>query len=430
MKNLFKLFSIITILMFIISSCEGPMGPAGANGKDGTNGTNGENGIDGKDVASLCLTCHNTANMDAKEAQYLMSDKAERHARSGMYCAKCHSTEGFQEVLNSGTFNTYYEVAGLNLGCTACHKHSTFEFSGDTVSQVLRTVAPVYTSWNNWNEAEGEYQRTNASDYGNLNNLCANCHQYRGARRGEYADTAAAHLTEGTPFNEVAYWPIENVGSNENDLVSFRAGTNFSLHEGANQPDYLIGKNGYEYTGVDYSAGKNWAHADFKCTECHFNTYNATTKTGGHTMKVNLSDPNCTGCHNLADKRTDNLALINTKLNELQALLVARKIFKGTSPLPSHDFYGTLLPNTASETYFALSYSNANTGDDYLQQIIWEKDAGFADRIGRQWKYGELGAAWNWTYVRSTASSGNRGVHNPVYAKKLLDASIAWLNAN
>ena len=54
-------------------------------------------------------------------------------------------------------------------------------------------------------------------------------------------------------------------------------------------------------------------------------------------------------------------------------------------------------------------------------------DPDFAKRIGREWKYGELGAAYNYGYINSELS---KGVHNPQYAKQLLQGSIDWLNAN
>jgi len=54
-------------------------------------------------------------------------------------------------------------------------------------------------------------------------------------------------------------------------------------------------------------------------------------------------------------------------------------------------------------------------------------DADYANRIGREWKYGELGAAYNYAYINCELS---KGVHNPTYALQLLQNSIDWLNAN
>jgi hypothetical protein len=291
--------------------------------------------------------------------------------------------------------------------------------------------------------------------------LCANCHQYRGQTAVTYTDTtkaggrvtpvSATGVITYTKYTNVPYFPIVNTGV-ATTTVKFRAGTSFSLHEGANQPDYLIGKNGYEYAGATYA--RTWQHSNATCTECHFNAYNATTKTGGHTMKVNLEDPTCTKCHTggstIATKRTATLALINAKLVELGDLLVTRKVFFKSSSgsysaVPSHDFYGTLLPNTttATTTIYALSAATANFENPtssiltYNSLVTWGVDkvatttaAGCNSRIGREWKEGELGAAWNFTYVNTVATAANIAVHNPTYALQLLQASITWLKAN
>jgi pterin-4a-carbinolamine dehydratase len=437
MKNLFKLLSLLSVAGFILTSCEGPMGPAGMDGLDGK---------DGVDANTSCLICHTTVNQDAKEAQYELSDKGERSARSGKYCARCHSTEGFKEIVNMGTFVVSNEMLnGTKIGCEACHKHTSFNFSGDTVSQVLRTVAPVYQNWDNFNMTTFAYARTNASDFGKINNLCANCHQARGTRSPLYSDPTppTGSPTANIKFTEVPYFPIVNTNANENTLVKFRTGTNFSIHEGANQPDYLTSKNGYEYSGKTYT--RKTTHSSYTCTDCHFNTYDATTKTGGHTMKVNLNDPGCVTCHNIASKRIITLAAIEAKLTELGDLLAARKVFKKTtnssgvvsySAQPSHDFYGTLIPTTSSTNKFAMTVSAANTVSTttglllYNNNVAWAVDTDFANRIGREWKYGELGAAWNFMYVNTVATAANKAVHNPTYAMELLQNSINWLKAN
>ena len=63
----------------------------------------------------------------------------------------------------------------------------------------------------------------------------------------------------------------------------------------------------------------------------------------------------------------------------------------------------------------------------YQSYVTYKKDADFALRIGRAWKYGELGAAYNFGYINSELSLG---VHNPPYALKVLQSSIDWINAH
>ena len=409
-------------------------------------GVDGKDGVNGKDANSSCLTCHLETNMMAINTQYDMSDKGTRSARSGKYCARCHSTEGFQEITNMGTFAVSNEMLnGTKISCTACHKHSSFDFKGDTITQILRTIAPVYLSYENYNTSTNAYVATKASDYGTANNLCANCHQIRGARVATYTDplNATKPVTTGVKYSDVPYFPIANVAGTitESTPVKFRAGTNFGIHEGANQPDYLISRGGYEFTGKTYT--RKTAHSDSKCTDCHFNAFDATGKTGGHTMIVNLKDAKCVACHDLTKKIPETLITINAKLTELGDLLAARKVFKKTTSTsgvvsyaaqPSHDFLGTLLPTTASATAtYALTLATKNLPSTttgllvYNNEVAWAVDKESATRIGREWTYGELGAAFNYTYVSSVATDENKGIHNPIYALELLQSSIDYL---
>jgi hypothetical protein len=450
-RNAIQLLFFALVMMFAATSCvkEGPMGLTGASGTNGSNGTNGTNG---KDANSTCLACHAEANMTSLEAQYEMSDKGERGARSGKYCARCHSTEGFQEITKMGTFNVSNEMLnGTKIGCAACHKHSGFDFGTDPTSKILRTTSPVYQNFENYNMTTNAYEKGKAYDYGTVNNLCANCHQMRGNTAVTYTDpnNPTTPSTTAVKYTALPYFPIANTGSiTESWLVKYRTGTNFSIHDGANQANYLIGRAGYEYTGKTYT--RKTAHSAENCTTCHFNTYDAATKTGGHTMKVNHKDPKCTSCHDLAVKIPATLATINGKLIELGDLLAARKVFKKTASTsssalngfsyaaqPSHDFFGTLLPTTASapKTY-AMTLTGANLPSPttgllvYNNVVTWATDTDFANRIGREWKYGELGAAFNFAYVNTVVNIANKGIHNPIYALELLQTSIDYLKAN
>jgi len=460
--SLLKLILFGFICAFIVTSCvkDGAMGPAGEDGKDGIDGidgkdgTNGKDGSDGKDGVDgdlTCLSCHTALNMDAKETQYAKSDKGARSARSGKYCARCHSTEGFQEIVTMGSFFVTNEMLnGTKISCAACHKHAAFDFGDDPASKIFRTTAPVYLNYQNYNLTTNAYVKTKATDYGEANNLCANCHQIRGTTVATYTDpnNPVKPVTAGVKFTQQAYFPIANgSGISESTPVKYRAATNFSIHEGANQPDYLISKGGYEYTGKVYT--RITTHSSYKCIDCHFNALDAAETTGGHTMKVNLSDPNCTTCHDLTTKIPETFASITAKLIELGDLLAERKVFKKTastsssalngytySAQPSHDFYGTLLPTVSDTTAYALTLTSKNAPSAstgllvYNSEVTWAVDKDFANRIGREWTYGELGAAFNFTYVNSVATTENKGIHNPRYAMDLLQTSIDYLKAN
>ncbi len=416
MKNLMKLLSLLTVISFILVSCEGPMGPAGMNGLDGK---------DGVDANTSCLTCHNTVNQNAKEAQYQLSKHylGTTVARNTKYCARCHTSEGFKEITGNGKFVVVTEIPmATRISCETCHLHTSFEFTDDTVSQVLRTITPVSLNYNN---------NTSTTDFGKINNLCVTCHQIRGVTSVNYTDATGAVKT----FNQLPFFPLTN--TKENTTVKYQVGTSFAVHDG-NQSNLFTGINGYEYAGKTYT--KTWKHSSNSCTDCHMNEYNATTKTGGHTLWVN--EEACTTCHSGADKITPIQTNIKAKLVELAELLTTRKVFKKTtnssgvvsySSLPSHDFYGVLFPTTQTTTIFATALASANTVGPtsgilvYGNTVTLAVDADYANRIGREWKYGELGAAYNYGFINSELSFG---AHNPTYALQLLQNSIDWLNAN
>jgi len=409
MKNLVRLLLLLTVVVFILTSCEGPMGPSG------------------KDANESCILCHNTPNQDAKLAEYHLSKHyfGTSSSRNTKYCARCHTKEGFIEITGAGKYVVSNDIEnGTRIDCETCHKHRAFDFADDTVSFILRTNTPVSLNY---------YNNTKTEDFGKINNLCVTCHQIRGVTAVNYTDATVTPSVVRT-FNQLPFFPMDN--SKEGTTVKFQVGTNFAVHDG-NQSNLFKGINGYEYVGKTYT--RTWKHSDFACTDCHMNTYDPVTKTGGHTLIVNKAV--CTTCHN-GDKLTQIQTDVEQKRIVLAELLTTRKIFKKTTSgtgvvsytaEPSHDFLGTLFPTTASATLFATALAGANTVSPttglvvYANNVTMAVDVDYANRIGRLWKYGELGAAYNYMYITSELSLG---VHNPTYAKQLLDNSIAWLNSN
>jgi hypothetical protein len=83
-------------------------------------------------------------------------------------------------------------------------------------------------------------------------------------------------------------------------------------------------------------------------------------------------------------------------------------------------------PNTVSASTGLVDYGSG-TIKMAADNTSSASTVGSADRLGRKWSYGELGAAYNYMFINSELS---RGVHNPGYALKVLQSSIDWLNAN
>ncbi|MFZ4401560.1 MAG: multiheme c-type cytochrome [Bacteroidales bacterium] len=426
-------FILSAASMIFLSGCA----KDGADGINGTNGTNGAAGLNGLDANTSCKKCHTTSVWDTVVTQY----KNSKHymgntvSRNTKYCAKCHTSEGFLQTINNGIFTVTNDMPNANrITCETCHQHSGFDFAGDTASYVLSYKNPVFLNYN---------KNLVATDFGKVNNLCANCHQIRGATAFVYSDTTTNTgytLKTNVAFTQLPYFPFAYTWASDNDTVQYLASRSFSVHDG-NQSNLVAGINGYEYKGVDYSASRTWKHSSFGCADCHMNKYSSATKTGGHTMKCNEAE--CDACHSLPNI-TNVQTSVQGLLTTLGDKLVARKVMKKTtnssgvvsySALNTHDFNGKLYitPTPAdSVTKYATSASNNTVSPTtglviYGNMLKYAKDTDWSLRIGRPWKYGELGAAYNYTYVNTLNALG---VHNPVYAKKLLQESINWLNAN
>ena len=421
LKRHYPILFFVFVLLIAITSCvkEGPMGLTGAAGKDGTNG---------KDANTACLKCHTTAVMDQKKIEYQSSKHflgTTSTSRNVKYCARCHTDDGFKEITGNGKFVVNNDIpAAVRINCSTCHTHSAFNFTGDTASYILRTTTPVALNY---------YNNTKTQDFGKIGNLCSTCHQIRGVTSVNYTDALGAVKT----FSQLPFFPLDN--AKESTTVKFTVGTNFSVHDG-NQSNLFAGINAYEFAGKTYT--RTWKHSTNSCIDCHMNSYDAGTKTGGHSLIVNKAK--CVECHVLTSA-TDHIAMtqaaITAKIAELGEALVAKKLFTKTvntagvasySALPSHDFYGVLFPTTASTTLFATALASANTVSPttglvvYGNTVTLSTDTKYASRIGREWKYGELGAAYNFGYINSELSLG---VHNPTYALQVLQNSIDYLKS-
>lgn len=426
MKKLHNFFFaagfVIVAVCSMLTSCtkEGPQGPAGPSGANGTNG---------KDANSSCLVCHTTANFDVKLAEYKFSKHflGNTSSRFTKFCAKCHTNDGFQQVLGSGKYVVANDMPAANrINCSTCHAHSGFNFS-DTLADILTTTKPIYLDYN---------KNLVATDFGKINNLCVTCHQIRGYTSLVYSDTTLNPKVLNKSYDQLPYFPLSN--TSDNDTVQYRVGRSFAVHDG-NQSNLFTGINGYEYVGKTYT--RTWKHSDFSCTDCHMNTFNAADSTGGHTLWVNKAE--CTACHSGSDKISPVQGLIDGKLLALGELLTSKKIFKKTvnattgaisfSAMATHDFNGKLYPTTQTAGDLFATSSSMNTVSPTTGLVIYgnilkyAKDTDYTNRIGRVWKYGELGAAYNYAYINSELS---RGVHNPTYALQLLQNSIDWVTAN
>jgi nitrate/TMAO reductase-like tetraheme cytochrome c subunit len=426
-KFLRIMLAILVMASFALTSCtkEGPTGPAGKDGVDGVDGANGSDGLPGVDATAVCITCHTTVNMNAKQSEYQFSKHftGNTSARFGKYCARCHTSEGYLEVTSNGQPSVRNDIANATrINCTTCHKHGGFDFenSADTVSMIMRVVDPVTLVYN-----------SESVDFGALNNTCVTCHQIRGTTTPKVSDTTG---TADPNYVQLAFFPLDN--ALEGTTVQYKVGQSYSVHDG-NQANLFKGIYGYEYVGKTYT--KEWIHSDNNCTTCHMNELNADGTRGGHTLLVN--EEKCMDCHG-----QDVIGNIQTEVDflrvQLGEALVAKKLFRkqtnsegvvSYSAVNSHDYYGNLFPTTETSQRFGVSLTSSNTVDPKTGLVVYNSivkpdvDVSWSTRIGREWTYGELGAAYNYGYINSELS---KGVHNPTYAKQLLQTSIEYLNAH
>ncbi|MBE0647039.1 MAG: hypothetical protein IH596_04565 [Bacteroidales bacterium] len=238
-------------LMFTSCTKEGPQGPAGANGTDGT------------DANATCTQCHNFSELIvAKIVQYDASQHAAATtlARNAVDCSPCHNSQGFQECLTTGEWETSEIIQNpAPINCRTCHKiHDTYT----AADWELRTKASFT------NCLGGTTDMT--TDGGDASgNLCARCHQSR---------LATPEITDPTSTTTTL------------QPTSYRYGP----HHGPQSP-MLAGTGGYDING-DAVLANSYHTGRTSCVDCHGATASGFA-TGGHTLWANTAGCNIPACH-------------------------------------------------------------------------------------------------------------------------------------
>jgi len=340
MKKMQKLLTVLAVFAFLLGvfgSCtkEGPMGPQGDPGTDGVDGINGVDGVDGN---STCSTCHNeNTDLFSIQAQWAASTHGTgaNFERNGVDCARCHTSQGFVEMLETGAVaDPISNPATIN--CRTCHNiHTNY----DETDFALRTSTPVTFIMN------GE----TSADLGS-GNLCVNCHQPRA----------------------VSPMPVSGTTGTLN-ITSSR----FGGHYGVMSVLYN-GTGGYEIAGSEtYASTNHKGYVEDGCVTCHkAEAYGA--QAGGHTFKMGYEYheelvPNmaaCTSCHegeesfDINGRQTEIAALLvelETELIGLGWILADGSVVAGSSsPLVlTHDQAGVLL------NYRLIHYDRSNGVHNY-----------------------------------------------------------------
>lgn len=302
-----------------------------------------------------CFTCHsdnpNTlgGKLLAARQQYDVSAhgtgetfEENRLGGGSQTCEGCHTNEGFVARI------TGVPAVGDNftrIGCFTCHEPHT------TGTLQLRVESPV-TLLNGV-----IFDKDNAD-------LCAACHHSR-----------------------------RNVNTYVTDTVTLS--THWGPH-GSPQSDMLLGTNGYEYAGYEYTSSPHANVTGHGCLDCHMAP--SAFSTGGHTFYManeedgydNVLGCNVVLCHDgdVSDFDFDGRQTeVEGLLNDLQTLLIDAGLLSWT------DAEGELVLDPTD----GLVVTSADSS----------------------------GALYNYLFVTAERSMG---IHNTQYAVGLLQSSIEYLS--
>jgi nitrate reductase cytochrome c-type subunit len=425
MKNL-KLIGFLMLLasslMFIqcttdtlqgLDGTNGINGVDGAAGADGIAGVAGAAGVDGADIG-VCVSCHSNTHRDQIVAEYTtsnhnfdldaeeVSDIPRSWARgSSSSCAQCHSNQGFIEYQETGQVVTGFTNSDP-LSCTGCHNaHRSFDFVNDGNDYALRTIEPVqllYTA------TEYLFDSKNESDPLGASNTCVNCHQPRSSQPtvttypGKYLQTS----------------------------------THWGPHHGP-QSTLLDGIQGFEFSADGISADGSAAHkTKMSCVACHMETVDE-----GHSWEpADYASSTCVKCHDAKPEVAGfetGMADLAVKLENVVGWEYKYSVLRDVD---GAIIYAADRDGNLTVLQF-LDADDVVTDDSDLYVIEEDVDGAKikVDVIGAVHDghpntgfYGEgatfsieaAGAAWNYLFLLEDKSNG---VHNPVYAKKLIELS-------
>ncbi len=303
-----KLILLAISVVVLTASCtkDGPQGIQGLDGAVGATGPQGIPGVDGQDATVACTQCHNSsATIVPKQMQCDSSIHKEgtTYFETGTSCAGCHTNEGFNETMKTGSANTLATVGEPTpVGCYTCHKiHSAY----DTNDYALKTTSTFNMRFGGVAPA---LSTTPMPDQQKAN-LCVRCHQ---SRPMSGIDTIVTASTIDTRARK----------------TSSTSGTRFGPHYGP-QGNMVAGVSAFIFDGV-YTAS---AHSGIQntCIKCHMSTLVhgsfAPNAAGGHTCRVashngTINNAGCTGCHSNGNATfTAYKATFSKRMDSLEVIL-------------------------------------------------------------------------------------------------------------
>ncbi len=387
-------------------------------------GNNGFIYADGFKPDLKCANCHNAAGADSlydlatKTMEYGLSGHSEigNAEMNTTQCAGCHTNEGFYERVKNGISNEIFAPgiisgpktfqnypASTAVGCFTCHiphGQGDFKVRDSSTVKIFSIVSGQAT----------KIPITTASS-----SLCIKCHQPR---------MTSTFLNSGSV--PVSWQPDPSKTAVTDTAKIFT--TRWNNHGSGEMTQSLLGFGGFEFIGYSYSNSVHTALFTSKtigCESCHMGTPIGNSN-GGHTFKIgyipagstntsyNLSGCNTIYCHNGQVNSTSTMnthwgsprAEISAKIGQLGKMLADTNITKKYS-LRKNGKAVPWVSLTVSGSDSMWSVANASTTSPLI--IIPASKAG---------------TLWNLQFAQLEKS---KGIHNLLYSRALLDASIAEL---
>jgi len=370
MKNS-KLYSLILIFAVALLSIQCTTDPIpGPPGEDGIDGIDGVDGVDGVDGTAECAVCHNVANSEEVHSSYLFSG---------------HYNEDMTHEYPRGSGNLVpLSSYGNRNSCTGCH-------TSDGYIDWAEKGAAVGGDWPVY---DGTQTITCTTCHGKHTSFDFETDGFDYALRVFEPVTLVADDSYTIDYGideksshtcATCHQPRGTFEGNIQEDGSVRVTSRFGPHHGP-QSTLLEGIQGAEIAGsLGYDAPKSAAHRSgfpdkpSSCTRCHMGEDAGPELTGLHTNKP--TETACVVCHqNGIPGEVTGLA---ENMETLEGLLIA----------------------------------------EGLLEVV----DGEVDIVSGDYEVLPAQALWNYILILEDSS---KGVHNPKYAKALIQNSIEALNAN
>jgi len=330
-------------------------------------------------TVGACEQCHDDPPTHAYGTQWYASSHAVTTTiPSGPgreYCVRCHTTEGFVDVVSNNAANNGIVMSSNTLysaiGCQTCHESHGLTVPAND-SHLIRVMASA------------TFGDGTVITNGGEGNLCMNCH----------------HSRDGDAVTNVANYKL--------GLNTWAGGSTFGPHDGV-QGDMIEAINAITY-GLSIPSSAHRESVSNSCVGCHMQTIASTDPgfllSGGHTFEMSYN------------------VVTNGVTNKIDQVGVCNQCHGGitTFNFPVQDYanVGTIL-GVQTEVQILLNQ---------LSALLPNKNgviAGVAQTslsTTTNWTTAQLNAAYNWQFVNN---DGSLGVHNAPYATGILKASIANL---